>query len=104
MEQRHSRLGVASFVVSIAAAVLWLSLFVMAPEIARTGGGLLAMVLFADFVAVGLGVAGLCVMDRKRIFAILGIAFAAVTFLAAIFTLMITMAMEAGAPIAMAMM
>jgi len=92
MEEKHSRLGIASFAISIAVGCLMLLLFVI--------GGLLAagrvqhgqaypgqvlvgitaiLLLAADIVAVGLGLAALFQPATKRIFGILGLTFSSLT-------------------------
>ena len=90
MEQPHSRLGIASFVISVIVIVLFLALFAVAgvlhqkhPEGPYPGQilvGLIAIGLFfADVVAAGLGIASICQSASKRTFGILGLIFSALT-------------------------
>ena len=73
-----SRIGIASFVISIPAGVLTLVLFVisgvMSVDNVMLGFGLIGLSI-ANLVALGLGIAGLFQKERKRIFAILGTVF-----------------------------
>ena len=82
-ELKHSGLGIASFIVSIAAGVCIFFTFVIAGAIeATTPGGmneesvtaiiiglLLVIFLFATLVSLGLGIGGLFQKERKKIFA-----------------------------------
>ena len=91
MESKHSGVGIASFVISIAVAVLLLVTIVIAGvmEMTTPGGiddesvgailvGLTIMGLFGlDIVAFGLGIGRLLQKSRKRIFAVLGVIFSA---------------------------
>jgi len=93
MQQTQSKLGLASFVLSVVAAGLTLSTVVVAGVMqASTRGGLdakptwavvLGLAIFAftalDLVALGLGIAGLVQKDRKKTFAALGTGLSAVT-------------------------
>ena len=97
-EQPHSGLGIASFILSIVSGVLIFLLVVVAGVIeATTPGGMdeesavavmvglcLFALLFVSLVALVLGIAGLVQQDRKKIFAILGTVFSAVTILGTI--------------------
>lgn len=87
---RHTRLGIASFVISIAVGVALLLVVVLAGVLAARSGtrpypgqslvGALAILLVAtDVVAAGLGIAGICQAQTKRVFAILGTVFSLFT-------------------------
>jgi hypothetical protein len=86
-EVRHSRLGVASFTVSVAVGLAFLVLFGIhvlrepaSPEPRQTLEGLIIIGLWAaDVLAVGLGVAGVFQSGVKKAFAILGTVFSALT-------------------------
>ena len=76
--QRHSRIGIASFVTSIAVgSVLLVTLIIAMVMVASSPGGInsrslvvavlgLSMIacLFGNLIALGLGIAGLCQRDR----------------------------------------
>jgi mannose/fructose/N-acetylgalactosamine-specific phosphotransferase system component IID len=95
MDQRHSGLGIASFALSMVMAVFIFLLLVVAGvmESSRPGGidetsagaiilGLLIIgSMFAELVALGLGVGGLMQKDRNKLFPILGAVFSAMTLL-----------------------
>jgi hypothetical protein len=105
-DQKHSRLGIASFITSIVSGVLMFLLLVIAGvmETSTPGGmdensaGAMMVGLFlfaflgAALVALGLGIGGLIEKDRKKIFAILGTVFAAITVVGSIFILMLGLA------------
>ncbi len=94
----HSMLGIVSFAMSLILGVLLFLLFVIAGIMESTtpGGipkdspktmvlGLLLIAAFlADLVALGLGIAGLCASQRKKVFALLGTIFAAGTLFVAL--------------------
>jgi hypothetical protein len=103
MEQKHSGIGIASFITSVVASIL-LGLMVViagAMEIATPGGldektaaamvlGLFIIALLVvDIVALGLGIAGLFQKDRKKLFAILGTTFSAATIIGILFLIVI---------------
>lgn len=91
MEQRHSGLGIASFVLAlIAGALLLLLVGVAALLAAATPGGIdedspavvvLGLMIFGGLfvavVALGLGIAGLFQPRRAKVFAVLGTVFSA---------------------------
>lgn len=93
IEAKHSGLGIASFVLSIVSLVLIFGLLIVAGVLeATTPGGMneesveaivVGLLLFAfigtALIATGLGIAGLCQKQRKKIFAILGTIFSLVT-------------------------
>ena len=87
---RHTRLGIAAFVISIVVAVVFLLLLLLAGVLAaRSGrkpypgqslvGAIAILLLAADVVAAGLGIAGICQAHTKRVFAILGTVFSVFT-------------------------
>ena len=98
MEPRHSGIGIASFVVSIIAGIAMFFLTIAAGVIeVSTPGGMherspVAIILglsllafwFLSLVALGLGIGGLFQRSRKRLFAILGAVFSAITFMGAL--------------------
>jgi len=103
MEQKHSGLGIASFIISLLTGLLVFLLMAMLVVIEKsTPGGIdeksvgavvtglfiLAM-LIGDFVALGLGIGGLIQKERKKIFAILGTTFSAATIAGMIFLIII---------------
>jgi hypothetical protein len=106
--KKHSGLGIASFITSIASAMLIFLLLVIVGimETAAPGGidensaisvivGAL-IILFAALVLVafGLGISGLVQKDRDKIFAILGTVFSAVTIVGVILIMIMGLSME----------
>lgn len=101
--QKHSGLGIAAFITSITSAVSIFILIVIAGVIeVSTPGGMdeesagavvIGLLLFAfvgtTLVGLGLGIAGLVQKDRKKIYAILGVIFAAVTLLVTLVVMVI---------------
>ena len=96
MEQKHSGLGIASFVISTLAGILILVVFAIAGSMkgSTTGGGIdenyvrnvmvgLSTIglLFINVLAVGLGIGGLFQKERQKIFAILGTVLSSFTIL-----------------------
>lgn len=87
-EQKHSGLGLASFIISLVVMVLMFGIFVVAGIWeATTPGGIdedsagavmlgLSMfaLMFIDLVAAGLAIGGLC-QARKKVFSVLGLVF-----------------------------
>ena len=82
----HSRMGIASFVMSVVPAVLFVGLVLLVlllasmqpPGADETGFGFLVLMLglmtvLSELVALGLGIAGVFQRRRKRTFAFLGI-------------------------------
>lgn len=106
-EKKHSGFGIASFITSIVSGLLIFLIMVVAGvmEASTPGGideesaGAAMVVLFlfaflgATLVALGLGIAGLLQKERKKIFAILGTVFSAVTLVVTIFLMIIGLAM-----------
>ena len=94
MEQKHSGVGIASFITSIVVGILIFFLIVVSGVMVASmpSEGLFVVVglfvialLIADIVALGLGIGGLCQKDRKKIFAILGTVFSSTTLVGTIF-------------------
>lgn len=94
-DKKFSGLGIASFVISIVATVLLFLLFIIAGIIeVSTPGGVdessataviigffLITFMFVLIAALGLGIGGIFQKGRKKIFAILGVIFSALTFI-----------------------
>lgn len=93
--QKHSGIGIASFITSIIVGILMFLLVIVAGvmETSTPGGmdeksagaiivglGIFGL-LFLDLVALGLGIGGLCQKERKKIMAILGTVFSVVILL-----------------------
>lgn len=107
MAQKHSGLGIASFIFSIVAGILIFLLFIAAGvmQVSTPGGvdeksaaaviiGLLIFAfLFLCLVALGLGIAGLIQKDRKKLFATLGTIFSTVILVGTISLIFIGMSM-----------
>lgn len=105
--QKHSGLGIASFITSIVSGILIFALIVIAGVMeASTPGGIdeesavaiivgvfLFAFLGASLVALGLGIGGLMHRERKKIFAVLGAVFSAATVVGTIFIMMLGLAM-----------
>lgn len=93
VDKKHSGMGIASFVISVVAAVLVFVLLVVAGVMeATTPGGideasagavivglLIIALLGVDLVAIGLGIAALMQGGRKKVFPVLGLVFSCVT-------------------------
>ncbi len=106
-QQKHSGLGIASFITSIVSGILIFLVIVIAGVMeASTPGGIdeesagavmVGLFLFAflgaALVALGLGIGGLLQKERKKIFAILGTVFSAVSFVGTIFIIILGLAM-----------
>lgn len=106
--QKHSGLGITSFITSIVSAIIILITIVVAGVIAATtpGGmdeksattiivGLFIIVfLFVTIIALGLGIGGLFKKERKKLFSILGIIFSSVTLICTILVMIIGLAMQ----------
>jgi hypothetical protein len=102
-DQKHSGLGIASFITSIVSGILLFLLIVIAGVMeSSTPGGMdeesagaimVGLFLFAflgaALVALGLGIGGLLQKGRKKIFAILGTVFSAVSLVGTIFIMMV---------------
>ena len=106
-EQKHSGLGIASFITSIVSGI-FIFLFIVVASVmeASTPGGMdeesagavtvglsLIACMGASFIALGLGIGGLLQKERKKIFAILGTVFSAVSLVGTIFLVIIGLAM-----------
>lgn len=106
-EQKHSGLGIASFITSIVSGLILFLLIVIAGVMeASTPGGIdensagaviVGFCLFAfmgaALLALGLGIGGLFQKERKKIFAILGTVFSAVSLVGTIFLMILGIAM-----------
>ena len=90
MDEKHSALGIASFVMSVAIACLMFMVFIAAgilhnthpdgPYPGQTAIGFLVITLtFVDLAAIGLGIASLCQKTHKRIFGAFGLAISSLT-------------------------
>ena len=87
VEPKYSRLGIASFVMSVLVGMSMFAMFVVAGimEASSPGGiqeesaqavilGLVVFgLLFLDLLALSLGIAGLCERNRRKLFAVLGL-------------------------------
>jgi hypothetical protein len=97
-QQRHSGLGIASFIVSLGSAGMVFIMFVIAgylemstpggvdensPTVALVGLGILGFMATA-LVGAGLGIGGLFQRDRLQLFSILGIVLGGVTLIGTI--------------------
>ena len=106
-KQKHSGLGIASFITSIASGFFIFMLIVIAGVIeVSTPGGMdeesasaviIGLTLFVflgvSLVALGLGIGGVCQKDRRKIFALLGIVFSVLTLVGTIFIVILGIAM-----------
>jgi len=104
--KKHTKLGIASFVTSIASgAFIFLLVVIAAMMEASTPGGMdeqsveavmVGILLFAfigtSFIALGLGISGLLRKDTKKLFAILGIVFSSATLLSTLSLVLIGLA------------
>lgn len=108
MEERpHSGLGIASFIIALASAVLMFLLIMMAGALeASTPGGIneesavaviigLFLILFmiTSVLALGLGLAGLVQRERRKVFPVLGTVFSSFTVLGAVLVVLVGLAM-----------
>jgi hypothetical protein len=105
--QKHSGIGIASFVISIISGTLILLLMGIAGmmEVSTPGGldeesagaVIIGLLLFAfvggSLIALGLGIGGLIQKGKKKIFAILGTIFSSLTILVAVFVTFLGLAM-----------
>lgn len=103
MDQKHSPLGIASFISSIAGGFLIFILLVVAGVLEASTpssadgnstsdtvvGAFLVLFMFVSLGALGLGIAGLLQKDRKNLFAILGTVFSATTLGITVLVLML---------------
>jgi hypothetical protein len=104
-ERKHSKLGVASFIISVVSAIALLVIIILAAyfvsqsmdensiEMIAVG---LFMFLFIGIscVALGLGIAGLVQKNVNKIFAILGTIFSAVSVLGMIALITLGLSMQ----------
>lgn len=107
-ELKHSGLAIASFVTSVVSGVAIFLVIVIAGvlETSTPGGmdddsagtmiiGLLAIFfILTAIVALGLGIAGILQRDRRKVFAILGVTFAAVEIIGTLFVIWVGLSME----------
>ncbi|MCD6309870.1 MAG: hypothetical protein J7M18_04100 [Candidatus Eremiobacteraeota bacterium] len=103
LPEKHSGLGIASFVISIAVGIIFILSFIIMGTIVAIEGkipeptspvaiisGLIMMLGFVGLlVGAGLGIAGLFEKNRKKIFSILGLIFNAGIFLVFIILMII---------------
>jgi len=98
MEQKHSGLGITSFVISLLVGVLIFAAIIIAgfasahrpdgmderaPGTILLGLAIIGFMLL-DLLALALGIAGLFQKDTKKVFAVLGILFSLFTLLGTI--------------------
>lgn len=102
-KQRHSGVGVASFVISLAASILvFIVVMILGAMEASMPGGIdedsagavvLGLFLFAlllpILVALGLGIGGLVQKEKKKIFAVLGTVFSSATIMGLILLMVV---------------
>jgi hypothetical protein len=107
MERKNSGLGIASFVISILTGLSIFAIIVVAGllEMSTPGGmgedsaeamvvGLLIIaMIFVSMLALGLGIAGLVQKNRKKIFAVLGTIFSALSCAMTVAVVLIGLAM-----------
>jgi membrane protease YdiL (CAAX protease family) len=97
---RHSRLGLASFIISIAVGLVLFAVFVIAGVLSHGAAGreypgqsivgaIAILLLGSDVVAAGLGIAGICQPRVKKVFAILGTAFSLLTIVGSVVLMII---------------
>jgi hypothetical protein len=96
---KHSGLGIASFVLSVISIVSIFILFVTAGALNASGGedevtNVIVGAFFLFFmmltvISIGLGIAGLIIKNRKRVFAALGLTFSVIVFLLSIFLVIV---------------
>ena len=103
--QKHSGVGVASFIIAIAVGLLELAMVVLAavlvqhassqtpPTMAFAGCGML-LGLAACVVGVVLGIVGLGQSDRRKLFAVLGLCFNALILLFVLGLMLLGLAMK----------
>ena len=93
MEQKHSKLGISSFGISIGLIIFIIALrFIIVNDntyayslppsnTLTTARSMWTLSKYGLLVALGLGIGGLLQKDRKKIFAILGTIFSAMTII-----------------------
>ena len=97
MDEKHSKVGIASFVISVGVAILMLAAFVVAGILNQNHiqrgqkypgqeivGLAVIFLLAVDVMAAGLGVASLFQAGTKRLFGILGLVFSGLTLLGSV--------------------
>ncbi len=107
-QEKHSGIGIASFIAGIVSGMAMFLLIVIAGIIEESSPGgideespiaivvglFLFLFLFVALVGVGLGIGGLIQNDRQKLFAVLGTIFSACTFLGTLLLVLIGLAME----------
>ena len=107
-DPKNSGIGIASFVISIAAGIVTFVVFGIAGVIeASTPGGMVensveAIMIglgviglsIAGLVALGLGIGGLFQKERKKIFAILGTVLSSAVFVVTVLAVIVGLATE----------
>ncbi|MDR2789390.1 MAG: hypothetical protein LBB59_00185 [Campylobacteraceae bacterium] len=98
-ELKHSGLGIASFTLSIISVISIFILFVTAGALDASGdmgdtasiivGSFFLLLMIVVIISIGLGIAGLVVKNRKRVFAALGLTFSVFIFLLSIFLIIV---------------
>jgi hypothetical protein len=105
---KYSGFGIASFITSVASAILVFITMVVAGVLqATTPGGMdnnsettiiiglfIIGFLFATLIALGLGVGGLFQRKRKKVFSIFGIIFSSVTLICTILVIVIGLTVQ----------
>jgi hypothetical protein len=105
---RHSGIGIASFILSIFAALGIFALFCAAGIIqSTTPGGMdqrsptaiilglcIIGMLALDLIAAGLGIGGVLQKERKKLFAVLGIIFSLTAIVCAVLLMAVGLAMK----------
>ena len=105
MELQHSRLGIASFVLSIVGALAMFATFVFAGIMGQNGGTsnqpvmmlvgfLIVGLILVNLVTAGIGIAGWLTKDRKKVFAILGTLLSSLTAIGTILLIAIGLMMK----------
>ncbi len=101
MAEKNSVIGKASFIISIIAGIFILLSFIVAMVVEEsTPGGMdeesaaligcsMFIFLFADVVAIGLGIGGMCKKNCNKLLAILGTCFSTAAILITILLILI---------------
>ncbi|MDR2100233.1 MAG: hypothetical protein LBP40_05345 [Campylobacteraceae bacterium] len=97
-EQKHSKLGIASFIIAIICVLSLFALFVVAGMLESSGGigeeaamivgALFFLFIILCIISIGLGIAGL-IVKGKKVFAVLGLVFSVGIFLLSIFLIIL---------------
>ena len=109
-EMKHSGLGVASFTLAMVVLVLTFIIVIVAgvmetsapagmdegsSTVIMLGFAIIGM-LIANVVAFGLGIGGIFQQNRKKLYAVLGMTFAMLTFIGTIGLILVGLSMEGG--------